>query len=156
MNNNKEELDELEKLIDEKTKFGVKDLFKNLTFDIIAGVVFLACLWLLVYSLRSRMIDNYVSSLEPAVTIEEESKVKALKVAIDGKTYTTKEFMKLKDFPVVVEVIIAYEDGTMETKNCYVSFNDEVEDFTYRDGVYGRILLPSELYNQSSEEKEEE
>ena len=136
----------------EKGKFRIKDLFKNVVFDVIAGVVLLGCLWVLVYGLRSRMIDNYVNSLEPAVTMEEdENKVKALKVVIDGKTYTTKEFMELEEFPVVVEVIIAYEDGTMETKNCYVSFNKEVTDFTYRDGVYGRILLPADLYDRLEE-----
>jgi hypothetical protein len=119
---------------------------------IFGAVVLLAGLFVGVFFLRTKQIDSTVSSMKPFVDIKEDKssanmKVKSVKVFIDDKEYKVKELEKLDNLPEVVEVKVSYEGGTSVSKQAYISYSS-VDSIEYKDGPYGRFLLPLELHKK--------
>ena len=127
---------------------------------VISGVVFgllLIVIWVIVFNVKSNQLDSYVKNLSASTDVTKKKDndndlVKGMKIVIDDKKYTVKEFLELDEYPAVVEVIIAYDNNEMKVKNCYISYNEEVKEFTYRDDTYGRILLPISMSNKQKKE----
>lgn len=105
------------------------------------------------YCLRTKQLDDYVNSLEAADSssnVTESTEMLALdmiKIGIDGKTYTIPELAGLDEIPTIVDVIIMYEDGSLGSKQAYVSYanDDSITDAEYIDGDYGRLILPKSM-----------
>lgn len=116
------------------------------------GLVVLGVLaFVITFCIRSWQIDNEVTHLQGAVQVEPEEPgvdISAMKIGYDGKTYTLDEFVELDEIPVVVDILIMQEDGTMSNKQAYVSYAaDSTDGIQYIDGVYGRLILPM-AYNK--------
>lgn len=121
------------------------------TFIVICVGIFIG-----VYTLRTKQLDNYVSSLEAAdgsSTVTESTEMPDLdmiKIGIDGKTYTIPELATLDKIPTIVDVIIMYKDGSLGSKQAYVSYanDDSVTEAEYIDGDYGRLILPKSIHHE--------
>lgn len=119
---------------------------------ILGAVVLLASLFVGVFFLRTKQIDSTVSSMKPFVDIKGDKssaklKVKSVKVFIDDKEYKVKELEKLDKLPEIVNVKVSYKGGTSVSKQAYISYSD-VDSVEYKDGPYGRFLLPLELHKK--------
>lgn len=150
----KQELDEYFKKIDEKhdrkgAGMIVMWLLVCVFITICAGI------FIGVYVLRTQQLDNYVNGLEAAdgsSSVTESTEMPALdmiKIGIDGKTYTIPELATLDEIPTIVDVIIMYEDGSLGSKQAYISYSndDSVTEAEYIDGDYGRLILPKSMHH---------
>lgn len=151
----KQELDEYFKKIDEEhDRKGAGVLIVWLL--VCAFIAVCAGIFIGVYVLRTQQLDDYVNGLEAAdgsSSVTESTEMPALdmiKIGIDGKTYTIPELAKLDEIPTVVDVIIMYEDGSLGSKQAYISYanDDSVTEAEYIDGDYGRLILPKSMHHE--------
>lgn len=122
------------------------------TSNIILGLVLLgAAVFAITFGITCLKLDAEVENLGNAMELtepEESVDISAIKIGFDGNTYTLTEFAELEEKPVVVDVLIMEQDGTMSKKQAYVSFDtDDSESIQYIDGAYGRLILPKH-YNK--------
>lgn len=151
----KQELDEYFKKIDaEHERKGAGVLIVWLF--VCAFIAVCAGIFIGVYVLRTQQLDDYVNGLEAAdgsSSVTESTEMPDLdmiKIGIDGKTYTIPELAKLDEIPTVVDVIIMYEDGSLGSKQAYISYSndDSVTEAEYIDGDYGRLILPKSMHHE--------
>lgn len=120
---------------------------------VVIGLLVLGVLaFCITYCIRSIQLDRDVEGMGNAVSdLVEETEfvdITAIKVGYEGKTYTLDEFVELDDIPVVVDILIMQEGGTLDSKPAYVSYaTDDTDSIQYLDGAYGRLILPSK-YNK--------
>lgn len=108
-------------------------------------VIFLAILWIIVYNIRLFQIEKAIKNMNYASEFtEEQNNIKIVKVLIDDETYTVNEFTERDNIPTVVDVMVLYDNGEVETKSAYVSY-DDIDDAIYEDGAHGRLILPQGL-----------
>lgn len=151
----KQELDEYFKKIDaEHDRKGADVLVACLL--VCAFIIVCVGIFIGVYVLRTQQLDDYVNGLEAAdgsSSVTESTEMPALdmiKIGIDGKTYTIPELATLDEIPTIVDVIIMYEDGSLGSKQAYISYanDDSVTEAEYIDGDYGRLILPKSMHHE--------
>lgn len=120
-------------------------------FLVVVGVL----TWAVTYGIRTWQINQEMENLGNAVMTqpsEEPIDIKALKVGYEGKTYTLDEFVELDEIPIVVDILIMEDDGTMSSRQAYVSCGvDGSDEIQYVDGVYGRLILPMKYSEKVAE-----
>lgn len=125
-----------------------EEKLKN-TSKVTKGVVFiiillsLAILWFGVYKIYGFKLDNEISQIKTVDTTKKTDDIVTVRVVVNKKTYSLKEFNDLKEKPTIVEVMVQYKRDGLVKKKAYVSYTDKKKDIEYIDsGSYGRVLIP--------------
>lgn len=126
---------------------------KSFLIGLLIFGIFIVVLWFAVYSAYSKHLDNVVDEmLENQKVIEEtadsSNMVRAVRVVDGDISYNIDEIPEGTD--TVVSVNVVYEDGTLVTKDAYIVYSG-VEEPIYEDGTYGKIILPLNESESSSE-----
>lgn len=125
-----------------------EEKLKN-TSKVTKGVVFtiillsLAILWFGTYKIYGFKLDNEISQMKTVDTTKKTDDIVTVRVVVNKKTYSLKEFNDLKEKPTIVEVMVQYKKDGLVKKKAYVSYTDKKKDIEYIDsGSYGRVLIP--------------
>lgn len=120
---------------------------RNKVLLVLLFVVLLVVIWVVTFTIRSAQIDKAVeglSSYENLQESEEAISIDSISVVIDNEKLSLDDFVNLETIPTIVDVEVTYKDGSILTKQAYVSYDDNISDIKYEeDSAYGRLIVPS-------------
>lgn len=133
------------------------NITKNVVIGTIVFILGLMMLWLIVYRTRLFQIEKevedmgYVDEYENSSTGLDFGVVQSSMVVINDSEFTLEEVNDMEDVPTIVSVHVTYEDGTEDTKSAYVVY-DDIDAPVFKDGMYGKVILPMREDMGSDEE----